>query len=357
MTRVASRTLVTDLKAVEALQPDWDRLLAAGGGTPFQSHDWVVSWLEAFADETEPLVITVPGDQGLDAILPLCRRGRGSLTFAGHPQNDYGGWVADPGRSGALEKLAEALAALGGRGLLLDQLPERHPAWRGLIEPLARTRAVWSLAPADLCPAMLLEDPAAARDLYSKRRVANWTNWFERRGRLVFRVEEDAERSGALLETLFAQHMRRWDGTDTPSAFRDPRMQAFYRAFVARMMPKGLVRIAVLSLDDAPVALLLFLCRDGVYHLYKSAYDVAYHNRSPGQVLLRCLLEHALEESAREMDFTRGGEGYKHRYCNLVRRNHRLVLYPDRPRKWAAEARRRLAASRVVRRIRGASQQ
>lgn len=348
-------TVVSDLNALAELEPEWNRLFETGGGTPFQTYDWVRSWFEAFADEVEPYVIVVPGSGGLGGIAPLCLRDGGLVTFAGHPQNDYGGLLVDPGQPGVYEEIARVMAALsiGARGLLLDQLPEGHPSWRGLIEPLRRTRAPWSGMPADPCPAMLLDDAQAARQLYGKRHIANWTNWFERRGRLAFAVESDVARGAMLLETLFAQHQRRWEGSATPSAFRDPRMQTFYREFVARMMPKGRVHIAVLSLDDAPVALYLILHHDAVFYLYKPSYDVEYGQKSPGQVILRYLLEHALENGVRELDFTRGDEPYKVRFCNTVRRNHRVVVYRNHPRKWVADARRRLAALRVLRRIRG----
>lgn len=348
-------TVVSDLNALAELEPEWNRLLAAGGGTPFQTYDWVQSWFEAFAGQVEPRVIVALGSPGLTAIAPMCLRDGRLVTFAGYPQNDYGGVLVDPEQSGVYEELAGVVAALGarGRGVLLDQLAEGHPAWRGLIGPLESTRALWSLTPVNPCPAMVLDDPSAARALYAKSNMTRWTNWFKSRGRLAFGVENDPAAGARLLETLFAQHLQRWDHSATPSAFHDPRMQAFYRGFVHRMMPKDLVRIAVLSLNDAPLAILLFLHLDGVFYLYKASYDIEYGRKSPGQVILRFLLDYALESGAREIDFTRGSESYKNRFCNVVRYNHRLVIYPNRARKWAADVRRRLAASPTLRRIWG----
>ncbi len=49
---------------------------------------------------------------------------------------------------------------------------------------------------------------------------------------------------------------------------------------------------------------------------YKPTFDISYAKRSPGEVLLKILLEYALEHDVAKFDFTIGDEDYKYRFAN-----------------------------------------
>jgi CelD/BcsL family acetyltransferase involved in cellulose biosynthesis len=349
MTAGAIRVAVLrERSGLTALEPEWDRLLEAGGGTPFQSHAWATAWLDTMGRDVEPMVATFTDGDRLVGIAPFCRRPDGLITLVGYPQNDYGGFLLDPSAGEGVSAELAALLAGWQRGrhrILVEQLPEGHPAWRTLLPPLAATGVPWSLVPGDPCPAFTIGDPQSARAAYARLGISRWINWLRRRGDLAFSVEETPAGVATRLEALIAQHIERWEGTSTPSPFKDPHLGAFHRAFTAGMAAHGWARMATLTLSGEPLALMLFLEREGVFHLYKASYNTAYRQGSPGKVILHFLLEHAIERGARELDFTRGDEGYKNHFCNLVRRNHHLVIHRTRLEKGLAEARLALARS------------
>jgi CelD/BcsL family acetyltransferase involved in cellulose biosynthesis len=60
---------------------------------------------------------------------------------------------------------------------------------------------------------------------------------------------------------------------------------------------------------------------------YKPAFDVAYADYSPGEVLMKYLLEYALQRKVAELDFTIGAEPYKYRYANHTGANYAVRVF------------------------------
>ncbi len=329
--------VIEDVAALRELEREWDALFArCAGRTPFLGFDWAISWLESLGAQARPLVVVLRDDSGVRAIAPFCVTPDGSLTFIGHPQSDYADFIigVDTDPASALDQILEVVFARrrAWKVAVLDQLSEERSSAAGLREALVRGAYPFRYEKGDACAAMDLGDAAAAKKQYSKSNMSNYINWYRRNGDFRFETIEDETTALDRLESLFDQHIERWDGTSTPSSFLRPSMKEFYRTFVRRMHPKGQVRICTLRLDDGFLALYLYFELDGVMYMYKPTYNREFSKRSPGQVILRFLLDVALDRGVREMDFTRGDEGYKHRFTNLSRENCRVTLYRDR---WA----------------------
>lgn len=329
--------VLESIEAVGALQGEWDALFArCTDRNPFLGFDWAISWLGSVGASVRPLVIVVREEARVRAIAPLCVNESRVLTFIGYPQSDYADFIldrdADP--ASVLELvLAEVFSRRASwRVAVLDQLGEERSSVSALREALIRGGYPFRYEKGDACAAMDLGDPKAATKQYSKSNMSNYINWYRRNGDFRFEVIEDEAVALDRLESLFEQHIERWNGTSTPSSFLRAGMKEFYRDFFRRMHPKGHVRICALRLDEGFLALYLYFELDGVMYMYKPTYNREYSKRSPGQVILRLLLDVALERGVREMDFTRGDEGYKHRFTNLTRQNGRVTVYADR---WA----------------------
>lgn len=52
-----------------------------------------------------------------------------------------------------------------------------------------------------------------------------------------------------------------------------------------------------------------------------------YRAYSPGTLMLKYLIEHAIKIKSEEVDFTIGDESFKSRFSNHVRYNQNLVIY------------------------------
>ncbi len=322
--------IITSAEELLKLEEPWNDLLSRSEHRqPFSTFEWSASWLEVFGQEVEIATIVVVSQGKIVAIAPFCLRKGKLLTFIGYPQNDYADIIFDSAYPESLDLIAETLLSMRGKWgkIILDQMRGENSAYAQFVEILTRRNAAFRIEPSDTCPAMLISDKAEAKKMYHKRNVTTYVNWFQKEGTFGFNRYTDTAEAMARLDDLFAQHVDRWDGTPTPSYFRFEPMKNFYRSFFRRMHPKGWVHFSSLSLDDRFVAIYVSFEYEKRLYLYKTCFNKEYYKKSPGQVILRYLMDDALQRNLVELDFARGDEGYKDRYANTMRQNYRIIIY------------------------------
>jgi CelD/BcsL family acetyltransferase involved in cellulose biosynthesis len=160
---------------------------------------------------------------------------------------------------------------------------------------------------------------AVVSEKLRKKSLRRHENGMKRAGRLESRTSAEASVILPRLDAFFQQHVLRWSDTGTPSLFTDEANRDFYRRLVVNFDAAGVVRFTELLLDDVLVAAHLGFLFDGVFTWYKPSFDIALARMSPGEVLLKRVLERAQEEGAHEFDFTIGDEPYKYRFATDVR--------------------------------------
>ncbi|SYZ73065.1 hypothetical protein TRIP_C21180 [Candidatus Zixiibacteriota bacterium] len=343
--------VIDNLDEFKSLEVEWEELLTHyPGRNPFLTFEWMLAWLEIFGKEVRLFVIAVHQDEKLCGIAPLCMRTNGTLTFVGYPQNDYADIIVDPESPGTLEAIVTVISNSKNKWkkAILDQLPENNSQADGLRHILEKEGYPFRVERSDACPAMILDDIAAAKKMYYKRNITTYINWFKQQGNFNYTVWSETTAALQHLEELFLQHIKRWEGSATPSAFKNETMKEFYRAFVRRMHPRGWVQVSGLTLDDKFPALYLSFEFNGILYLYKTCFNPEYYKKSPGQVILRYLFDYAAEHNLKELDFARGDEGYKDRFANAVRQNRRLVIYKSDGAMKAAELYNSFRQSKLV---------
>jgi hypothetical protein len=126
---------------------------------------------------------------------------------------------------------------------------------------------------------------------------------------------------GLHLDGFFEQHIARWAGTLTPSIFLENASRAFYRNLLGSMCANGWITFTVLESEGRPIAYHFGFTYSNVFVLYKPVYDPLLARRSPGQVLLKELMDFAVAQGCDEFDFTVGAEAYKQRFATETRYN------------------------------------
>ena len=129
------------------------------------------------------------------------------------------------------------------------------------------------------------------------------------------------------LRTFFDQHVARRGLTDSPSRFLDPTECSFYRTLVHKLFPKGWLRFDIVLFNNHPIAFHFGFEYRNKFIWYKPTFDVQYWKKSPGEVLIKFLLEDAIEKGLEEFDFTIGSEPFKRRFSNKIRHNNRLIVF------------------------------
>ena len=173
-------------------------------------------------------------------------------------------------------------------------------------------------------PTRILGDKTEDHKAASKKSLKRHFNFFNKKGELRFEHLEDSEKIIDYLPQLFQQHKDRWDATDTPSMFADDRQQVFYRQFIPALLSSGDLRFSVVLFDSEPLAFHCGFEFRGTYYWYKPTFAQEWSKKSPGEVLIKFLLEHCIENDLKEFDFTCGSERFKYRFANEIRKIYRL---------------------------------
>jgi CelD/BcsL family acetyltransferase involved in cellulose biosynthesis len=327
-----------DGAAREVLREGWLALLERSDSRSiFQHHDWLDAWWQTFGEGSELVLLLVRDGRGeLQAIAPLMlaidrrfgiARRRLLLIGTANAAADYADLIVARGNARARAAVREWLVAHREDWTSIEFLnvPEHSPTLSLLDGAAAWRRPLVQFAAE--APARQLGDAEADRQMLAKKSLRRHVNGFRRDGQLDFiRLSSRAEVE-ARLALFFDQHVQRWAGTDTPSLFTDGAQQRFYRALLERLDPAGPLHFSVVEFDGRPIAFHFGFEFDGVFVWYKPTFDPALQKRSPGEVLIRCLLEDAVARGLREFDFTVGSEGFKYRFATVVRRVFRVRLY------------------------------
>ncbi len=278
----------------------------------FATREWITTWWEVFGGQGSLLSFDCRGPAGrLVALLPMYMRA-GELRFLGHGLADSLGPVCAPrDRPAAADAMRRVLHET--RGLfdrfIGDDLPERD-GW-GLALGARTVRRTSS-------PVLR----AGGRDWTSflETRSANFRQQTRRRERrlarahaLRYRLADDASQLDADMDELLRLHEARWAGVSRSFAGR---RATFHRAFAARALERGWLRLWIAELDGRPAAAWYgFRYADAEWY-YQAGRDRRYDKLSIGFVLLAHTIRAALDDGVQEYKLLRGDEGYKLRFAN-----------------------------------------
>lgn len=330
--------MLTDWHEATGLEEAWDRLLErAGGGSVFQTLPWQQAWWDAFGAGHRLLPVLAYAGARLVGIAPLMASRR-RLHFIGSTNHasDYCDFIVDPEFPEAIGALLDCACAVAGpfRRIDLAHLPAHSPSCAPLLGHFSERGVRFRTRIEQVAPARRLGDSVADRLAANKQSLRRHTRHFRETGDLRF--ERPRDEAGVLryLDAFFDQHVARWGGTGTPSQFRDPAQRAFYRGLVRRLLPRGWLRFDAMLFNGEPVAFHLGFEYRRRFIWYKPAFDIRLASRSPGEVLIKYLLEDAIDRGLEEFDFTVGAESFKFRFANVVRHVARATAYASPADYW-----------------------
>jgi CelD/BcsL family acetyltransferase involved in cellulose biosynthesis len=335
--------LVSDFAHLEELAEHWERLAQGSALEIFQRFAWTRAFWKAFGARLSLCSLVVYEHAEVVGILPLAIS-EDTIRFLA--EADYNDLICEERRAPAV--LAAAVRALFEMPMrwntcVLNNLSAesrivRH--WPTLPLGLRHKAALHFVCP---CPTIVAEQD---RDIFArlarKDSLRRHENKLRRRGRLTFRHLESRQEMKQHLPRFFEQQIARRALLGQRSHFLDPDQRAFYTALVDELDPGSELRFAALELEGRPIAYHFGFQLHRKLIWYQSGFDVDLWHCSPGEVLIRNLLQYAYEMGLREFDFTTGGEMYKSRFANLTRNSS--MLYLERKPYSVAGAYRRLAA-------------
>lgn len=335
-TEAVRTTLLKDWESFPGLEAAWMSLLGrAGNHSVFQTFAWHLCWWKAFGTTHELFVILAHAGSELVGVAPMMvtreRGPMGRMRFIGSSNNasDYCDFIADPAVAGVLRALLDGMNA-GTEKLAridLSHFPSHSANRAGVLEYFADRKARITVEFQADAPVRLLGDQAADRKAAAKSSLKRHTRFFEKSGELCFHECASEPEILGYLDAFFDQHKARRAQKGSPSQFFDPAQRVFYRTLVSDAFRHGWLRFDVVLFDGAPLAFHFGFEYRRRFIWYKPAFDVRFASRSPGEVLLKFLLDGAIRKGLQEFDFTVGSEAFKYRFANLVRTNDRVIVF------------------------------
>ncbi len=339
MTGELTLSVVSDLGGLEALAPEWDRLvLAARRPSPFMLHDWICTWFRHFAAEGKLAVITARRDSLLVGVAPMFIRRRGGLLVCG---------------------LAGGQSALGD--LLVASDPDGSIG-RALFSAICELRFhyldVFGSPPGGVLPRLctgpeltllrrvegpVLQMPNGWEAAYASRVGSKKRSLHRRRlrqlaelGKIDWTTARTPEEVAGELEHAFEIHARRWQGRPDGSTFGLQAWRDFHREAARALAAKGAVRLLTLRVDGRPVAFHYWIMLGTTMYVHRLAFDPELARYSPGQVTLLKAIADASSEGARRVEFLDGDERYKVELADELEPLHHVIGLARGPAAWVA---------------------
>ncbi len=320
-----SPDLPTDWTVVhtpEPLESEWRALETRGFGTPFQSYDWVRLFHEVQGGDGAVFVCGRSAAGELQFIAALRLR-MGALTWFGQALNNYNmPLIADDLRRAltpeAVERIwSDVRGVLGGvSASVLRRQPgfvggESNPFahWNATVEPTSAYALTLGSDWESFYES--LHSPATRKTLRKKER------WLAQEGPIdIHRISgaQAVRKHAELLLRLKSDQVHASGGRNNLASGRN---REFLVRFAAEHPERA--RIYAMTQNDVPIAL-AYRIENGSYPiLYQMAYEPGPTARhSPGRLLLNRVIEDAISEGHRALDFAVGDEPYKMDLCDMV---------------------------------------
>jgi CelD/BcsL family acetyltransferase involved in cellulose biosynthesis len=296
----------------------WD-LLVSDSKTPtvFLTSGWLSAWRETLGKTTSTLFVSVFQQQRLVAAGAF-QFHNGVLEFAGKGPSDYADILIQ--RDVPLERVGDLVARV------LNTAADKTPGFR-----FARLHHI---APGSPLPSVLtdlgfyytiksgVEAPvmhmSAARKNLRKKSLRRHEKSLAKVGRLTTLTHHSSATILPRLDAFFDLHVRRWEHVGIASQFKSQSNRDFFVAVTERLHTTDLLRYTEVMLDDKVVAAHFGFMFCGRFTWYKPCFEPELSKQSPGEVLIKNLIELCLDEGAEWFDFTIGNEPFKLRFATDV---------------------------------------
>ena len=337
-----SHTFRTD----PALEREWNNLVAhSDANHPFVLWGWLTAWYRSFGTRHQPIIVRARRSGRLVGAAAFAECD-GVVELAGRGPSDY--------LEILLSNRLDAEAATACCDLILATVRGHVRAFRCFNLVQVRSDSITakclhgpshgfleSTGPPQPAPCMDMSSVGKALRKQSLRRHERGLERLGSVSRFTFTRADDVLPQ---LDDFFELHRQRWARTRFPSLFHDARNREFYRTLTESLDSSGALRFSTVRLDDRLVAAHYGFYVGGRFVWYKPCFDPALARHSPGEVMIKYLLEFARSEGARIFDFTIGDEAFKMRFATTVR-NVVTVYLTDSKARYLVKRMRRTVAS------------
>jgi hypothetical protein len=158
-----------------------------------------------------------------------------------------------------------------------------------------------------------------------KSNLRNREKRLARLGEVRFEIVREVEKVADLLPVFYRLESAGWKWEDQSSIVQKPYIKAFYDEFASNS--GGTVHIAVLWLDERPIAAQLLRVLNGWLYVLKIGHDPEFRKYSPGQLIMRRTIDEAIRMGIGNLDFLGHAEPWKTDWNPIANANVRISLF------------------------------
>lgn len=334
---------VTDMAAFASLRETWNALLQkCPDNNVFLTWEWLFMWWRHHGEGKKLRILLVKDSDNIIGIAPLMQwRYRKWFFGINVVENlcaeecDYSGVVLT-------ERAEEAIAALLNhlRKIAVDEKSVVRlwhiPADSYFLKALHSQYPAFSQALAlreEICSQCFVIGLPDSWDEFrgnigrrTRKNLRRFRNLMEDNYRVEFRKHADGDNLETDLEPLFHLHQKKWNQTDTPSKFDEPRERDFYLDVSRAFRENGWLDLSFLKLDGRVVSSEWGFNYAGTYWSMTGSFDTDYARYSPGNVHTMELIKSAIDSGQKRYDMLKGLEDYKSHWSEKKRNNSIIVI-------------------------------
>ena len=325
----------TNFAAIPVDKATWNKFAQQNEtNTIFQTYEWFESWWSTFGDQQELLFLTARDASGLRGFVPLMSAknqwlGK-TLRFASDENADYCDFIVCGNRLEVIDAFLTFLTPreLRWTNILFLNIPE-YSTTKACLQTLSANRKlkVQIKTPSPTPTLLIKQHEANALQLTKKYSIKRHLHKLEKMGEVTSLHLRTEEEILPHLESFFQQHRERYILKNEVSLFTQSKNRNFYRLLTRKMSDNNWLLFTLICLNGKPVAFHFGFQYNEVLLWYKPSFGTEYQEYSPGSIMIKYLIEHAIDSSCNELDFSVGKESFKSRFCNLNRHNQNIAIY------------------------------
>jgi len=328
------------------LADDWNRLSETSEDpNVFMTFDWFRAWNQRLTQEDRggrrPHVLVLKKDGGIAGIMPLIYRTASRFGASVRKLEsvdtlaDYHDFTLGKDLAGQSRAIAEFLAETRDQWDLVDlrDLREAGNTLAVIGGALSDVGLCYRVLPEkDRCPYLPIGgDSAAIMEKLSGHVRRTLRKRMDRAKALGLRVRiiENPQDEPGLLGKITALEAQKRSAGKLVDPFIG-RYREVFQSLFDTLGPRNWVYVALMELDDRPVAWQLgFRCGKRLWD-YNKAYDHSFSRFAPGTLLVAALLDYGFSHAYEEYDFLRGEDPYKTVWSTGFHDRFRLFVWSKR---------------------------
>jgi CelD/BcsL family acetyltransferase involved in cellulose biosynthesis/GNAT superfamily N-acetyltransferase len=308
----------------------WNDLVTRNStNTIFQTYQWNRACWEAFRHNRRLYLICVRNGEDWVGIAPLMvelNDHKRVLKFISALHADYSDFIYEKGSQEVFVKILQFIICRSNDWdrTILTNIPEYSPT-QGYIKKtnvnfVSRVSAVSSTL-------IFKKDLPKTQRILNKKSLKRHLAYFKRQEQYEVYHLTKKEDIYPHLEGFFQQHIERRKITGAPSLFLNEDNCNFYRNLIDLVDATNWVTFTLVKSHGKPIAYHYGFTYGDKFIWYKPSFDVSLFRHSPGEVLLKELLDYAFERNFTEFDFANGQEAFKERFANKIRTNYEIQIF------------------------------